>query len=416
MPAEQQAQNDLAVLQPIRKPLSFLSECEESERFSDRHLVQQAQSGDTDAFSALVDRYQTPAQRVAQSILGNGDDAADAVQDAWILALRRVETLREPARFGGWFYRIVANVALRKRQRRAADARALEHVYAFIALDATAPQRETHYALLPLALNALSDRDHIVIALHYFSHVPIATIARLLGIPQGTVKSRLHHGRQVLRKELLQMATEATGNAKTRADHIPADFRTTIHGMGGAINWETIFAGDFAGWSAEKQPIVTGVTPDHWEAVGSDGLVGENDEGGTILTYGDADWADVELSLLITPLGGGNAQVFFRMDGANQRFYCFDMMMGWQAVAVRRVTLDAAGNSENIRLSVVDYPLAHGREYAVSIAARGHSITTYIDGALVNQVTDGEWLNGQIGLNVWAAKTLYRDIRVRSLS
>ncbi len=91
-------------------------------------------------------------------------------------------------------------------------------------------------------------------------------------------------------------------------------------------------------------------------------------------------------------------------------------MMGWQAVAVRRVTLDEAGNPQNIRLSVVDYPLVFGREYAVSIAARGHSITTYIDGALVNQVTDGTWLQGQIGLNVWEAKTLYRNIRVRLLS
>lgn len=68
-----------------------------------------------------------------------------------------------------------------------------------------------------------------------------------------------------------------------------------------------------------------------------------------------------------------------------------------------------------MKLSVVNYPLAHQREYALTIAARDHSITTYIDGALVNQVTDSAWLQGQIGLNIWEAKTLFRDLKVRAL-
>lgn len=89
--------------------------------------------------------------------------------------------------------------------------------------------------------------------------------------------------------------------------------------------------------------------------------------------------------------------------------------MGWQAVAVSSVDIDHQGQATLVKLSVVNYPLVHQREYALTVAARDHSITTYIDGALVNQVTDSAWLEGQIGLNIWEAKTLFRDIRVRVL-
>jgi hypothetical protein len=89
--------------------------------------------------------------------------------------------------------------------------------------------------------------------------------------------------------------------------------------------------------------------------------------------------------------------------------------MGWQALAVRRVTHDDSGKLDNVKLSVVNYPLEYAREDAVTLAVRGHSITTYVDGALVNQVTDGSWVYGQVGLTVWESKTFFRDLRLRLL-
>jgi len=201
----------------------------------------------------------------------------------------------------------------------------------------------------------------------------------------------------------------------TRPDHIPTDFRQTIAGMGGEIPWQPLFTGSFDGWSANRQPITTGSTPEQWEVVGNDGLVGEDQTNGTILTYGEQGWGDLEFSLLVTPLAGGNVQTLFRVNEAANGWYQVDMLIGWQAVAVSRLTFDGQGNSELTKLSVVNYPLEHGREYALSIATRGHSITTYIDGALVNQLTDATWLGGQVGLNVWHGKTLYRDMQVRLL-
>ena len=61
------------------------------------------------------------------------------------------------------------------------------------------------------------------------------------------------------------------------------------------------------------------------------------------------------------------------------------------------------------------YPIEHGQEYDVQIAARGASLTSYIDGKLVNQVTDFSYQSGPIALNVWESKTAFRDLRFRHL-
>ena len=197
--------------------------------------------------------------------------------------------------------------------------------------------------------------------------------------------------------------------------HTPNDFRQRIAGMKGEIHWQKIFNGDFAGWSEDRKPLATGASPINWQMVGSDGLVGENVGEGSRLIYGEPTWQELELSLLITPLKGGNGQVFFRVDEAHNRFYVVDLYLGWQAIGIRRIEMDAQGNVSHRKLSVVNYPLEHGREYALTLATIDHSITTYVDGALVNQVSDGGWLQGAIGLSVWNAKTLFRDIRVRFL-
>lgn len=198
----------------------------------------------------------------------------------------------------------------------------------------------------------------------------------------------------------------------TRLAYIPADFRQTIAGMGGEIPWQPIFSGGLEGWMINREPISAGATPAGWQIIGADGLAGEDYQDGALLTYGDTSWQDLELSLLVTPLAGGNAQVVFRAH-EQKGWYLVDLLLGWQTISVSRLTFDEQGNASQIKLSVVDYPLEHGREYALSIATRGHSITTYVDGALVNQLTDAAWLGGQVGLNVWQGKTLYRDVRVR---
>lgn len=373
-------------------------------------LVTNAQKGDLLALSELVDLYQTPAIRVAQNILGNLADGEDAVQDAWIIATQRLETLRNPSRFGAWFYRIVTNVAIRKRQRQNAYQTHIENLeHVILSAGNTVDEEQEALYRIPLAMSMLSNKEQLTTTLHYFSGVPIAKIAQLLEIPEGTVKSRLHHARQTIRKEIEKMK-----NQMERVEHIPSDFRKVIAGMKGEIPWQKIFTGDFSGWSEDGKAIKPATSPKYWKII-DDGIVGEKWEGDTNLTFGDETWENVEFSFLVTPIAGGNAQAIFRRSEDADSRYFFDMMMGWQAIAINRVDLNEAGKPNLVKLSVVNYPLEHGREYAVCIAIRSHSITTYINGALVNQVTDASCPRGMVGLNVWYSKTLFRDIQVRIL-
>lgn len=82
-------------------------------------LVGQAVAGEAEAFDALVRRYQRQATAVAYRLLNHRDDAMEVVQDAFLRAFDRLDTLSKPERFGSWLLRIVSNLALNRRRRRA---------------------------------------------------------------------------------------------------------------------------------------------------------------------------------------------------------------------------------------------------------------------------------------------------------
>lgn len=82
-------------------------------------LVERAGAGDMQAFEALVREFQRQATAVAYRLLNNRDDAMEVVQDAFLKAFDRLDSLNEPARFGAWFVRIVRNLSLNRRRRRA---------------------------------------------------------------------------------------------------------------------------------------------------------------------------------------------------------------------------------------------------------------------------------------------------------
>lgn len=372
-------------------------------------IVKKAQAGGQEALQVLVDQYHIPALRAAQIILGDSQDAEDTVQEVWIQVLRSLGSLRDPSRFNAWLYRMVRNTALRKRQQRATKLADMALHEDLVREETESNTRADTMPWLPIALHALSGKDYFVTSLHYFNGLSVEEIAQLLGVPLGTVKSRLYHARKILKKEITRLMNQ-------KNEYLPEDFREVIGGMRGEIRWNKIFGGNLQGWSFEGKPIEPGTVPAGWSILGENGLVGEEWKAGTTLTYGELHWRDLELSLLITPLGGGNAQVLFRMDEVAKRFYVLDMLMGWQAIAIRKITHDEMGNLNEAKLDVVNYPLRDGTEYALNIAVRDHSITTYVNGALVNRVTEGSWFHGKIGLHAWQAKTLFRDIRVRLLN
>ena len=146
----------------------------------------------------LIDRQVASAYRLARAILLDDGEAEDAVQDASLTAWRQRGTLRDPGRFDAWFDRIVVN-ACRDRLRRRKRLREIT--------DAMPPRPAPAGPFddgpdIDAALDAL-DADHrVVVLLRYWQDRTVDDIAARLGIPAGTVKSRLHYALRELRRRL----------------------------------------------------------------------------------------------------------------------------------------------------------------------------------------------------------------------
>ncbi len=160
--------------------------------------IERSDEDRADAFTRLLDRGLDSHYRLASVILGDPIEAEDAVHDAAVVAWRGFGALRDRDRFEAWFGRILVNGCrdrLRRRRRRPIVAwipmlgdldtgpKVLDET------EAVATRDELGRAFATL------EPDHVVvIALRFYADLSVREIANRLGIPEGTVKSRLHHG------------------------------------------------------------------------------------------------------------------------------------------------------------------------------------------------------------------------------
>jgi RNA polymerase sigma-70 factor (ECF subfamily) len=155
-------------------------------------------------FEQLADRELDRAYRLAGLILGNFSDAEDATHDAFVRAWDRVVTLRDPAGFRPWFDRILVNVC-RDRLRRSRIVR-------FVPVDREALERIGVDPLdrlivssdLVAALTGLDPDLRIAVVLRFWADLTVDEIAARVGIPAGTVKSRLHRAVGQMRSRLTE--------------------------------------------------------------------------------------------------------------------------------------------------------------------------------------------------------------------
>jgi RNA polymerase sigma-70 factor (ECF subfamily) len=176
-------------------------------------LVRRAALGDAGAFDVLINTRLDRCYRLANSILGNEADAADATQEAVVSAWRQLPRLRDRSSFDSWLNRIVANAARMSRRHRvrlrevqvepAADGEgaaaggdhpdpaAGRQIEAIAAADA-----------IGRAFDRLREQDRVILVLHHVEERPVAEIARSLGIAVGTVKWRLHQARNALERAM----------------------------------------------------------------------------------------------------------------------------------------------------------------------------------------------------------------------
>ncbi len=172
-----------------------------------------------DAFAALADRHLDTAYRLACVILGDPTEAEDAAHDAAVLAWRRFGTLRDPERFEAWFCRIVTNVCrdrMRQHRRRPVFELPAGDDAPPVLADATGSLLDRD--ALDRAFARLDPDQRIVVVLRFYRDLSVDAIAERLGIPAGTVKSRLHNALRRLRSELERQgwreAPEAGGGGR----------------------------------------------------------------------------------------------------------------------------------------------------------------------------------------------------------
>jgi len=164
------------------------------------HLIAAARAGDQLAFDALLTSRLDRTYRTARAILGNEPDARDTVQDAWLSIWRRLPSLRDPAAFDGWVDRIVVN-ACRSRLRDRARIREIPMADGFEQADRSLGSRPEDVAereAVERAFERLTADQRAILVLHHLHHHSVVAIAAALGIPEGTVKWRLHAARTAL--------------------------------------------------------------------------------------------------------------------------------------------------------------------------------------------------------------------------
>jgi RNA polymerase sigma factor (sigma-70 family) len=174
----------------------------------DVDLFARAQRGSVDAFEEIVHRYQQLAFRTAYVITGSAAEAEDAAQDAFVKAYRALDTFRTGAEPRPWILRIVSNEA-RNRVRSAGRRAGLELRLAegfrpgdaAPSPEAAAVESEERQRLLD-SVNALEENDRLVIASRYLLELSSEETAAALGIPEGTVKSRLSRALARLRERV----------------------------------------------------------------------------------------------------------------------------------------------------------------------------------------------------------------------
>ena len=171
---------------------------------TDADLAARAATGESEAFTRLVERHSPSARRLARAALGDLADADDAVQEAWLSVWRHLAGFDLSRPFAPWFLRIVLNAATDLRRRR--QVRRTEQIPANAPSAGVSPERATDRALLrdrlATALAELPERQRLAVVLFDAEGYPHAEISRMLGVPEGTVRSDVFHARRTLRGAL----------------------------------------------------------------------------------------------------------------------------------------------------------------------------------------------------------------------
>ena len=168
----------------------------------DQALIERCREGDRRALEELVRAYEKPVYNAAFRILGNPDDAADAMQTAFLKAFENLHRYNPKYKFFSWIYRIAINESINLTKRNRNHSPFEENETA----GRENPEKELQAGDLSREIQAglmkLSENYRTVVVLRHFTECSYRQISEILEIPEKTVKSRLYSARQLMKEQM----------------------------------------------------------------------------------------------------------------------------------------------------------------------------------------------------------------------
>ena len=176
-------------------------------------LVRSAKAGDVPAFEALYRAYNDRIYNFARRVTGSAEDAGDVAQDTFIRAWNSLRRLRDDKTFGVWLHQIALNRSRDAIKRRAKcpsvslDCPLTEQGETIQIESPDAGPEEAFISTevgraVRQAVDSLSEEHRLVVTLHHIEGMDVESVASMLGVPRGTVMSRLSRAREALRRKL----------------------------------------------------------------------------------------------------------------------------------------------------------------------------------------------------------------------
>lgn len=176
--------------------------------------IKQVRKGDQNAFGEIVELYKDKVFQLCFRMLGNSHEAEDTSQEAFIRAYINIERYNIDRKFSTWLYRIATNLCIDRIRKKKPDYYLDAEVagtegltlYSQIPASQLAPDEEVSkielQEIIQNEILKLPEKYRTVIVLKYIEELPLTEISKILDLPIGTVKTRIHRGREALRKQL----------------------------------------------------------------------------------------------------------------------------------------------------------------------------------------------------------------------
>ena len=173
-----------------------------ADQLTEQILVLRCQAGDEKAFELIVARYGARLRYYLLKLVGSPEAAEDLMQDVWLDVYRGIARLREPAAFRAWIYRIARDRAYRLLRRTRPPRQLMDGQELVVDEAQEVEFAEEDARRIHLALDTLSPDHREVLLLRFIDDLSYTEIADITGCGMGTVKSRIHYAKQMLRRAI----------------------------------------------------------------------------------------------------------------------------------------------------------------------------------------------------------------------